>query len=93
MYDVFNSRNIIPKSQLKWNVVFEYTRLNLNVMYSIPRVFCHDTKLHWFQCRILHRIITTNDSLTKMHIRQNNVIMKLKKKKNRASILAVQDCE
>ena len=72
MYDVLNSKNIIPKSQLKWNVVFEYTRLNWNVLYSIPIVCCHDTKLHWFQYRILHSIIATNNSLTKMHIRQNN---------------------
>ena len=30
-------------------------------------------KLHWFQYRILHRILATNDLMIKMNIKQNNL--------------------
>ena len=29
--------------------------------YKIPAKSCGNTKLHWFQYRILHRILATND--------------------------------
>ena len=32
-----------------------------------------NTKLHWFQYRILHRILATNDLLVNMNIKQNNL--------------------
>ena len=42
-------------------------------IYKIPAKSCGNTKLHWFQYRILHRILATNDLLLKCGINQDNL--------------------
>ena len=73
MYKVLNEKEIILKSQIKWNVVFGNEPLDWCQIYKIPAKSCSNTKLHWFQYRILHRILATNDLLLKCGIKQDNL--------------------
>lgn len=72
IYNILNKNSIVPKSQLRWNTVFENVNINWNNIYNIPAKCCNNTKLHWFQYRILHRILATNYLLTKMNIKQSD---------------------
>ena len=73
IYAIFNKKDVHIKSEIKWNNTFEYTSLNWKLIYNVPTKCCSNTKLHWFQYRILHRILATNDLLVKMKIIQNNL--------------------
>ena len=73
IYMVLINKNIVPTSQPKWKRAFENTQLNWKQIQSKPSKCCRNTKMHWFQYRIIHRIIATNDLLTKMNIRQDNL--------------------
>ena len=73
MYRVFNTKSITSKTQQKWNNTFENVNLNWKMIYKLPTKSCNNTKLHWFQYRILHRIIYTNDLLFKLHIKQDDL--------------------
>ena len=73
MYELINKKNIIPSSQVKWNTIFEPTHLNWSQLYNIPAKCCNNTKLHWFQYRLLHRNLATNDFLFKCNIKQDNL--------------------
>ena len=73
IYAALTCKTIVPTSQPKWEQVFGNTHLDWKLIYSIPAKCCHNTKMHWFQIRIVHRIIATNDLLLKMKLRQNNL--------------------
>ena len=73
MYKLLVYKTVSPKSQAKWDQLFQNLELNWKIIYNIPKICCKNTKLHWFQHRILHRILATNDLLTKMNIKQNNL--------------------
>ena len=73
MYRLLTYKTVLPKSQTKWNGVFQNIDLNWKNIYTVPKVCCKNTKLYWFQYRILHRILATNDLLNKMNIKQNNL--------------------
>ena len=73
MYKLLVYKTVSPKSQTKWDQLFQNLELNWKIIYNIPKICCKNTKLHWFQYRILHRILATNDLLTKMNIKQNNL--------------------
>lgn len=73
IYAIFNKKEVDIKSQIKWNNTFEYTNLNWKLIYNIPAKCCSNTKLHWFQYRILHRILATNCLLVKMKIIEDNL--------------------
>ena len=79
MYQVLNKKEIIANSQIKWNRIFEIPHLNWHQIYSIPAKCCNNTKIHWFQFRILHRILATNDLLFKCNIKQDNLCSFCKK--------------
>ena len=49
------------------------TDINWTQIYSKPFKTTSDTKLRWFQCRLLHRIITTNMFLLKINKAENNL--------------------
>ena len=57
MYTILNEKNYVTKSQIKWNLIFETVTLSWTQIYSIPAKCCSNTKLHWFQYRILQRIL------------------------------------
>lgn len=73
IYTVLTSKITVPTCQHKWDRVFENINLNWKQIYSTPVKCCHNTKMHWFQYRLTHRIIATNDLLMKMNIRQDNL--------------------
>ena len=73
MYRLLTYKTVSPKSQTKWDQIFPNIDLNWKVIYTVPKVCCKNTKLHWFQYRIVHRILATNDLLVKMNIKQNNL--------------------
>ena len=92
IYKLLNSKNVTPISQGKWNRIFENVNLSWKDIYTIPVNCCSsNTKVHWFQYRIIHRIIATNDLLMKMNIRQTNLctFCNLETEKNRTLILAL----
>ena len=65
IYKELVSKSIVSKSQMKWNALFENTQLKWSDIYNGPVKCCGNTKIHWFQYRIVHRIISTNDLLYK----------------------------
>ena len=73
MYKILNENEIIPKSQIKWNGIFETENLDWCQIYKIPAKSCRNTKLHWFQYRLLHRILATNDLLLKCGITEDSL--------------------
>ena len=50
-----------------------HSDINWTNIYSKPFKTTSDTKLRWFQCRLLHRIITTNMFLLKINKAENNL--------------------
>lgn len=61
MYTILNKKNNVSKSQTKWNSIFETVTFSWTQIYNIPAKCCSNTKLQWFQYRILQRIWATND--------------------------------
>ena len=73
MYRLLVYKTVIPKSQIKWNQVFQNVDMNWKSIYTVSKICCRNTKLYWFQYRLLHRILATKYLLTKMNIEQNNL--------------------
>ena len=55
-----------PKAVAKWNNTF--LDLDWPAIYSSLKNSTSDTRLKWFQYRILHRVLTTNDYLYKRKV-------------------------
>ena len=70
IYDVLNVNDFHRKSQNKW-----ITELNLKdnfgwkFVFDLPFYLTKDSKLQWFQFKIVHRIIGTNHLLSKMGLK------------------------
>lgn len=73
MYKIFNNKEVVIKSKEKWNQTFGNITLNWKTIYTLPAKSCSNTKLHWFQYRIIHRILATNDFLLKLSVREDNL--------------------
>ena len=50
-----------------------HSDINWTKIYSKPFKTTSDTKLRWFQCRLLHRMITTNMFLLTVNKAENNL--------------------
>ena len=63
------------KSRLDTNKWTEDLNIDFNPvsLYIIPFKCCRDKTLQWFQCRILYRILGTNNLLEKMKIKNCNL--------------------
>ena len=75
MYNCLNENNSQPACVSKWNQKLS-TNYNMNdwkTFFSIPFTVTNDRKMQWFQIRILHRIIGTNDFLYKIKYIENNL--------------------
>jgi len=57
---------LLPKAVAKWNNTF--LGLDWLAVYSSLKNSTSDTKLKWFQYRILHSVLTTNDYLYKRKV-------------------------
>ena len=73
MYKLFNNKKVVIKSKEKWNQALGNTNFNWKTIYNLPAKCCSNTKLHWFQYRIIHRILATNDFLLKLKVREDNL--------------------
>ncbi len=71
MYNLLKSSNEPPKSEEKWdnglNKEHDWKSVNSSIFSTTK-----NTKLQWFQYRIEHRILGTNELLFKMNLRQNS---------------------
>ena len=71
MYNLLKKSDESPKNEEKWDNVLnkEYDWKSINSsIFSTTK----NTKLQWFQYRIVHRILGTNELLLKMNLRQNS---------------------
>ena len=57
---------LLPKAVAKWNNTF--LGLDWPAIYSSLKNSTSDTRFKWFQYRILHRVLTTNDYLYKTKV-------------------------
>ena len=70
-----------PKSIIRWESKLNlyFLRDDWKMFYLIPFNCSMDTKLRWFQYRILNRFLTTNSSMCKIGQRIDNVCTFCKK--------------
>lgn len=66
-YYILTHSSTIPISQYKWQLNFT-SELNLSIIYRKHFKTTQETKLCWFQFRLVHRILTTNVYFSKLHI-------------------------
>ena len=73
IYRILSHKDSLPTAQLKWinnNIFTEQT--DWNRIYSLTYNTTKDTKLRWFQFRLIHRILSTNMYLHKIGLAQDN---------------------
>ena len=74
IYDKLNECTIRPKSILKWERDIRKMPLSVwKYYFSLPFKISKDSKLWWFQGRIVHRILTTNKFLFIINRRHNDL--------------------
>ena len=74
----------IPKGILKWQ---QTTTLNMTHAFNVLKKTTSDSKLRWFQLRILHNILTTNRSASKFIPNQSDLCQFCKSKSETISHL------
>ena len=65
----------LPSGKKKWNELFEYDDITWKNIFKLPFQITKNTKLQWFQFRVVHHILTTNSLLFKtrsMQFRERN---------------------
>lgn len=72
MYEIFNlERNVVKNYEFKWEQIFP----DLKPLWHVVNMKCfsisNDVKLKWFQYRLIHRILGTNELLHKIGIKDN----------------------
>ena len=64
MYNcLLNEKYVKPTGMLKWNDVFNLSEKQWIKIFFLPSLCTEDTKLRWFQSRINHKILGTNNNL------------------------------
>ena len=73
-YNLINSNNDIPTSQASWEskLLQKVEPTECQNIYILPFTLSKSSTLQWFQYRINHRIIGTNDLLFKMKMTNND---------------------
>lgn len=71
MYEITqqNQHTNINTAQLKWTSDDLYANIKWKTAYRIPFETTKETKIQWFQYKILNRIIPTNYNLKKIGIK------------------------
>ena len=69
-YNLINSNDDFPISQTSWEKTFlqKFDAAEWQNIYNLPFILSKNSNLQWFQYRLNHRIIGTNDLLFKMNI-------------------------
>ena len=70
-YKVLTNDNKLPNCCNRWEIIFN-EKIDWKRCFSVIQQI-NDTKLKWFQLRIVHRILATNVILKEMGIMQSNV--------------------
>lgn len=74
VYSIFiNSLHKKPHNELKWEVDIPDLCQNWKIINNDIFKLTQDVRLRWFQYRILHRILGTNELLFKMGIKESNL--------------------
>ena len=69
-----NRTSATPTAIRKWETELHLDQnFKWNKYYSMPFKYSKDSHLQWFQIRILHRTLPTNNPQTKMNIKANQV--------------------
>ena len=73
-YNLINSNDDFPTSQTSWEKKFlqKFDAAERQNIYSLPFILSQNSNLQWFQYRLNHRIIGTNDLLFQMNITTDN---------------------
>ena len=64
------NNNNVNKGFLKWQEIMDLSREEWQNSFSTLKTTTRDTKLRWFQFRIIHNILTTNRSVSKFNKQQ-----------------------
>jgi exonuclease III len=66
--------NILPHSQTKWNkdLTLQDNNVNWKKIYKLPFLITLDTRLRYFQYKLLHRILPTNKFLALIKIKDSD---------------------
>ena len=74
VYDKLNVNELRPTSVQKWERDIRiFTENEWKIYFSLPFKTTKDSKLRWFQIRLLHRILTTNKFMHMINRRENNL--------------------
>jgi hypothetical protein len=93
MYETFIESIQIPiKSEQKWCKYLNNPEINWSEMNSLVFKHMKDVKLRWLQCRIIHRIIATNNFLYKIK-KVNTPLCTFCKQENETIEHIFYDCE
>ena len=71
VYNALISSNSQMKIVTKWESIFE-DELEWSKIFLLPKKTTKDTKLRWFQYRLLHRILPSNTYLKKIGIKNDD---------------------
>ena len=70
IYNVLKDKQQLPKCSIKWTGELENIQnKDWKLYFSLPFKITKDTKLQWFQTRLIHRILPTNKYLTLIQIK------------------------
>ena len=67
-YEILNKNTTSPSGIKKWSRVFDFDNVSESELFIIPFKTTKNTKLQWFQYRIVNHILTTNAFLFKAGI-------------------------
>lgn len=67
-YDIFIKNRETVTGQVKWNKQYHFSEEDWRSIYEMPFAVTKCSKLQWFQYRINHKILATNNYLFKINI-------------------------
>ena len=68
LYKVLSKNDEIPTGRKKWTNHYDFDDSVWGNIFYLPFKITNDSKLQWFQYRILHNILTTNSLMFKANI-------------------------
>ena len=66
IYEILNENDTQPSCKVKWNNLFELEENEWKTIYKIPFKMTKNSKLQWFQYRLINNILATNSFLYKI---------------------------
>jgi len=72
IYNIMVGKYFKTKSKDKWNSIFTFSNNKWKEIYTIPFKVTKSSSLQWFQYKINHRILATNEYLFKIGLKNSN---------------------